>query len=136
MNRSLRQKSGLPDRHNDLRQKPEHAVLARLRRSHVKARAGFKRQLLDQAVALWVAIARRPSAPGAPAPAPGPPQSLTTVGGGLISSGECQCVGRGWNPRLTGLLTVTSVRTMFGPVKQVPSAVVVVVGDAGGACRA
>lgn len=50
MNRSLRQKSVLPDVDNDMSQKTRKEVLGKLRRQYAKAGPEFKRQLLDQAV--------------------------------------------------------------------------------------
>lgn len=48
----MRQKSVLPDMHNDMSQKTKKEVLVRLRRSYVKAGPKFKQSLLDQAVQL------------------------------------------------------------------------------------
>lgn len=52
MNRSLRQKSVLPEMHNDMSQRTRKEVLHRLRKQYVKAGVEYKRQLLDQAVKL------------------------------------------------------------------------------------
>jgi hypothetical protein len=48
----LRQKSVLPDMDNDMSQKTKHEVLTKLRRQYVKAGLAYKRQLLDQVIAL------------------------------------------------------------------------------------
>jgi len=53
MNGSLRQKSVLPEMHTDMSQKNKHEVLAKLRRHYARAGTDYKRQLLDQAVALF-----------------------------------------------------------------------------------
>jgi hypothetical protein len=53
MNGSLCQKSVLPEMHNDMSQKTKREVLAKLRRSYVRAGTDYKHQLLDQAVALF-----------------------------------------------------------------------------------
>ena len=53
MNRSLRQKSVLPDMDNDMSQQTKHEVLAKLRRQYARAGKNCKRQLLDQAIALF-----------------------------------------------------------------------------------
>jgi hypothetical protein len=53
VNRSLRQKSVLPEMHNDMSQKTKHEVLVKLRRHYARAGTEYKRQLLDQAVALF-----------------------------------------------------------------------------------
>jgi hypothetical protein len=52
VDRSLRQKSVLPDMDHDMSQKTRKEVLSKLRRQYAKAGPDFKRQLLDQAVRL------------------------------------------------------------------------------------
>ena len=52
MNRSLRQKSVLPDMHNDMSKETKEQILARLRRRYITAGLEHKSKLLDQAVEL------------------------------------------------------------------------------------
>ena len=52
MNRSLRQKSVLPDMHNDMSKETKEQILARLRRRYITAGVEHKSKLLDQAVEL------------------------------------------------------------------------------------
>lgn len=51
-NWSLSQKSVLPDMHTDMSQSTQREVLAKLRRAYARAGRNYKRQLLDQAMAL------------------------------------------------------------------------------------
>jgi hypothetical protein len=53
MNGSLRQKSVLPEMHTDMSQETKREVLTKLRRHYARAGTNYKRQLLDQAVALF-----------------------------------------------------------------------------------
>lgn len=53
MNGSLRQKLGLPETYTDMSQNTKREVLAKLRRHYARAGTPYKRQLLDQAVALF-----------------------------------------------------------------------------------
>ena len=53
VNRSLRQKSVLPDMDNEMSQPTKQEVVVKLRRQYARAGRQYKRQLLDQAVALF-----------------------------------------------------------------------------------
>ena len=52
MNRSLCQKSVLPDMHSDMSKETKDQVLGRLRRRYASAGTFYKTKLLDQAVEL------------------------------------------------------------------------------------
>lgn len=77
VNRSLRQKSVLPDMDNAMSHKTKQEVLAKLRRAYPKAGLPYKAQLLDQAVALLGY--HRKAAIRALRARPKPPQTVTVI---------------------------------------------------------
>jgi len=56
----------LPEMHTDMSQNTKHEVLAKLRRHYARAGTDYKRQLLDQAVALFGYHRKAATAPRLP----------------------------------------------------------------------